>query len=171
MQFGGDVESEAGDLIAAERAYRRSYEIADEIGSEGFKTTPAVNLARMLCDLGRIDEAREFAEMAGNASATDDLGPQVMSRSVRSLVFAARGAFDEAERLGRDALEMFADAEDLEGQATIRIDRARVLQMTGRIDDAIAPVREALALFERKGNRPSSDATRAFLEELSGSTS
>ena len=30
----------------------------------------------------------------------------------------------------------------------------------------IAPAREALALFERKGNRPSSDATRAFLEEL-----
>jgi len=170
VHFAGDVESESGDLVAAERAYRRSYEIADRIGAEAYKTTPAVSLARTLCDLGRIDEAEEFAEIAGNASPADDLGPQSMSRSVRSLVSATRGMLDEAERLGMEALEIFAGAEDPEGQATIRTDRARVLKMAGRIDDAIAQGREALVLFERKGNRPSSDAARAFLEELGGSS-
>ena len=37
--FRGEVEFEAGDLTAAEAAHRRSYEILDQRGQEGFKST------------------------------------------------------------------------------------------------------------------------------------
>ena len=169
--FLGDVETEAGDLIAAERAYRRAYELADAIGSEAFKTTPAGALARTLCGLGRFEEAGDFATIAQDASTADDLGPQVAGRSVRSLVLAAGGKFDEAERLGREAIRMFADAEDPNTQARIGMDRARVLLMAGKTGEAEEAARSALSFFERKGNRASSVQTRTFLEELGASAS
>lgn len=164
--FLGDVEMEAGDPTAAERAYRRSYEIADEIGWEGFKTTPAGWLARMLCELGRFDEAERYTTIVRDATAADDLGPLVVGRSVEAVVLAARGRFDDAEHLGREAIRMFADAEDPDTQGLIRMDMARVLLMAGKIEEAAHAAQEALVFFERKGNRASSASTRTFLTRL-----
>lgn len=81
-------------------------------------------------------------------------------------MLAARGRFAEAEELGREAIQMFADAEDPNLQGRIRMDLAWVLRMAGKPTEAEYAAQEALAFFERKGNRPSSDATRAFIEEL-----
>jgi hypothetical protein len=44
------------------------------------------------------------------------------------------------------------------------MDLAQVLRMAGKSAEAEQAAREALALFERKGNRPSSSAARAFIE-------
>lgn len=164
--FLGDAETEAGDPIAAERAYRRSYEILDELGAEGFKSSAAALLARTLCELGRFDEAEGYATIARGVAAEDDLGPQVFGRSVQAMVLAARGRFAEAEELGREAIQMFADAEDPNLQGRIRMDLAWVLRMAGKTKEAEHAAREALVLFERKGNRPSSSAARAFIDEL-----
>jgi hypothetical protein len=46
------------------------------------------------------------------------------------------------------------------------MDLALVSRAAGNLTDATEAAREALALYERKGNRPSSSSTRAFLEEL-----
>jgi tetratricopeptide (TPR) repeat protein len=165
----GEVEMRAGDPAAAERAYRRNYEILDKAGDEGHKSTAAAELARVLCELGRFEEAEGYAAIARRVAAEDDLASQVVGRRAQALVLAARGELEEAERLSREAVRMFADAEcpNLLGDAWM--DLARVLRMAGRPDEAERAAGEALTRYERKGNRPSSAATRAFIEELSAS--
>ncbi len=164
--FLGQLEIEAGDAIAAERAIRRSYGIDDEMGREGYKSNTAAALAWALCGLDRFDEAAHYAAIARSTAAEDDLASQVYGRSVQAMVLAARGEFAEAEQLAREAVQMFEDAECPGSQGELRMELARVLHRAGRPAEAEQAAREALALFERKGNRPSSASAQAFIEEL-----
>ena len=109
--FLGNVELDAGDALAAERAFRTNYEILDAMGQEGFKSTAAAELAQTLCTLGRFDEAERFAIIARDVAAEDDLSSQVFGRSAHAIVLAARLQFDEAEQLAREAVEMLRGAE------------------------------------------------------------
>jgi len=161
----GDVELVAGDAEAAERAFRRNYEILDALGDEGHKSTGAANLARALCQLGRYDEAEEFAAIARNVAAEDDLASQAVGRSAEALVLAARGEFGEAELLAWEAVRLYADAESPNFQGDVWMDLAQVLRMAGKPAEAEQAAREALALYERKGNRPASESAREFIDE------
>jgi class 3 adenylate cyclase/tetratricopeptide (TPR) repeat protein len=162
----GTIELYNGDAVAAERALRRNYEILDALGDEGHKSTSAASLARVLCELGRFDEAEEYAEIGIRIAAEDDLASQTVGRSARALVLAARGALAEAERVAREAVELFENAESPTFQADRWIDLAKVLRTAGKVDEASRAAREALALYERKGNRPASASTRALIDEL-----
>jgi tetratricopeptide (TPR) repeat protein len=162
----GTLETWAGDTAAAERAQRKNYERLDGLGDEGHKSTAAGILARSLCDLGRLDEAETYAEIALRVAAEDDLASQTTGRSVRALVLAARGEFADAEPLAREAVDLYAEAEAPNFQADTWMDLAKVLRMAGKLDEAAGAAREALALYELKGNRPASASTRAFIEEL-----
>jgi class 3 adenylate cyclase/tetratricopeptide (TPR) repeat protein len=164
--FLGDAESAAGDSIAAEHAYRRGYELLDAYGFVGYKSTVAANLAHALCTLGRSDEAAEFASIAQSVAAEDDLASQVLGRSAQARVLSSRGALEEAEQLAREAVELCAEAEAPILQAEVRMDLAKVLRIAGKPADAEHAAREALALYERKGNAPAAALTRALIEEL-----
>jgi class 3 adenylate cyclase/tetratricopeptide (TPR) repeat protein len=165
----GYVEHCAGDARAEERAYRQMYGLLDELGDEGHKSTAAASLAQALCQLGRFDEAERYAIEARRIAADDDLISQVTGRSAQATVLAARGGFVEAERLARTAVEMLEGAEAPSLQGDIWMDLARVLRLAGKPAEAERAAREALALYERKGVRPLSAATHAFIEELAGS--
>jgi class 3 adenylate cyclase/tetratricopeptide (TPR) repeat protein len=162
----GQLELYAADAAAAERAYRENYDISDELGDEGHKSTGAANLARALCALERFDEAEGYAEMAVRIAAADDLASQTAGRSARALVLAARGELAEAERLAREAVALYADAETPNPQGDAWMDLANVLRTAGKPAEAAAAAREALSLYERKGNAPASASTRAFIEAL-----
>jgi tetratricopeptide (TPR) repeat protein len=166
----GALELHAADPAAAERAFRENYTVLDALGDEGHKSTAAGNLARALCELGRFDEAEGYAEEAMRIAAEDDLASQTGGRSARARVRAARGEFAEAEQLAREAVELFADAQMPNFQADGWMDLAKVLRMAGKALESEGAAREALALYKRKGNRPASAATRAFIEELSSGT-
>ena len=169
--FLGNLEREAHDAMAAERAFRRTYEILDEMGQEGLMSTAAGDLAQVLCTLGRFDEAERLATIARSAATEDDLSSQVSGRSAQAMVLASRGGFDQAERLAHEAVRMLEDAESPGTQGLVRMDLARVLLMAGKVEEAEEAAREALAFFERKGNQASSASTRAFLEDLASSGS
>jgi class 3 adenylate cyclase/tetratricopeptide (TPR) repeat protein len=164
--FLGQVEMAAGDAIAAERAYRRCYEILDETGHEGYKSTAAASLAGVLCTLGRFDEAEEYALIAQHVAPDDDLASQVLGRSAQALVHASRGELEEAERLARKAVQMCEEAEWPAARGDVRMDLARVLRMAGKSIDAEQAAREALELYEHKHDWPSAASTRAFLAQL-----
>ena len=164
--FLGDAESSAGDAIAAEHAYRHGYEVLDEFGYVGYKSTVAASLAHALCTLGRSDEAAEFATIAQSVAAEDDLASQVLGRSAQARVLSSRGALEEAEQLAREAVELCAEAEAPTLQAGARMDLAKVLRIAGKPADAGLAAREALALYERKGDAPAAALARAFIEGL-----
>ena len=162
----GHLERYAGDLRASERAFRENYDLLDELGDEGHKSTAAANLALALSYLERFDEAEPYAEIAVRVAAEDDLASQAPGRSARALVLASRGELDEAERLAREAVDLYLDAnaEAPSLQADTWMDLARVQRMAGKLEDGARAAQEALALYELKGNRPASASTRAFIE-------
>ena len=161
----GELEYRAGDLDAAERAARRAYEILDATGHVGIKTTHAADLATFLARLGRLEEAERFAAI-GRTAAEDDLSSQSSAGMAETIVLAARGELHGAEDRARAVVAMVADAEWPVAQGDGWIELARVLRAAGRPSEAEQASREALALYERKGDRASVDAAMAFLDEL-----
>ena len=73
-------------------------------------------------------------------------------RGTRSKLLARRGEFDPAVALAEEAVAMAADTDYLNLQGDICTDLAEVLTLGGRIDDAASRWREALEIYERKGN-------------------
>jgi tetratricopeptide (TPR) repeat protein len=163
--FRGELEYRAGDLDAAERAARRGYEILDATGHVGIKTTHAAALATYLARLGRLEEAERFAAI-GRTAADDDLSSQSSAGMAETIVLAARGELHGAEDRARAVVAMVADAEWPAAQGDARMELARVLRAAGRPSEAEQASREALAIYERKGDRPSVDAAMTFLDEL-----
>ncbi len=165
--FRGDIELLAGDAAAAEDAYRRSYDILHRLGDEGHKSTAAAALAAVLCELGRLDEAAAFAEMALAIAAEDDLASQAGGRTALARLRSGQGANEEGLRLAREATALLAEAEAPNQQGDAWMALAEVARVAGLIEDAAEAARTALGFYERKGNEPAVKSTRAFLDQLS----
>ncbi len=159
----GDVELLAGDYDAAERGLRRGWAALEQIGERGYSSSVAAYLAQALYGQGRLDEAEGFARRAQESTAPDDVWSQALSRGTLAKVLARRGSFGEADLLARDAVARLevTDAIDLHG--TVLLDRAEVLQLAGRDEDAASCLAGALLLFERKGNEVASERARRML--------
>ena len=84
----GWLEVLAGDLEAAEHAFRQGIEMLGSIGELGFRSTAAVNLAGALYEQGRFDEAAEMVGVSESLGASDDLVNQVGGRGVRAKLLA-----------------------------------------------------------------------------------
>ena len=87
-------------------------------------------------------------------------------RAGRAKLLARRGDLDEAEALAREAVALAAETEfvDLRGDSLLAL--AEVLRLAGRTDEAAEAMRQALALWEAKGNVIYAERTRALLAEL-----
>jgi Flp pilus assembly protein TadD len=83
-------------------------------------------------------------------------------------VLARRGAFAEGEALVRRALEVIRTSDEPDSQGEALLDLAEVLLLAGRPVDAEAPAREALELFELKGNVASTARARELLATIGG---
>jgi tetratricopeptide (TPR) repeat protein len=167
-EFGGEIETMAGDHEAAEQSFRKEYEIHQRLGDEAHGSTTAAFLALALCRLGRFDEADELATIARTTGAEDDLATQASARSAQALVRSARGEHDEARRLAREAVDMYAGAQSpwFHGNALMTL--AEVSRAAGVSDEAAEAARAALAQFERKGNEPGAASARALIDEVLG---
>jgi tetratricopeptide (TPR) repeat protein len=162
----GGLELSAGNAEAAERAFRRNYEGLEALGDEGHLSYAAGGLARALFELGRLEEAERYIETGLRLAAEDDIASQTMARSAQALVLAARGELAEAESLAREVVRLYADAQSPTFQGNAWLDLARVLRVVGKPAEAKEAAVEALAFYERKGNRPGSATARAFIDEL-----
>jgi hypothetical protein len=81
-------------------------------------------------------------------------------------VFAHTGRQTEAETRAREAVELGARTTDITLHAGALVDLADVLELAGRRNEAGPPLREALALFERKEDEVSAGRVRNRLREL-----
>jgi tetratricopeptide (TPR) repeat protein len=166
-EFGGEIELMAGNVEAAERSFRAEYDIHRRTGDEGHGSTSAADLALSLSRLDRFDEAEEMATIARAAGAEDDLATQASARSAQALVRSARGEHDEALRLAREAVDMWAGAQSPTYQGNSLMVLAEVSRAAGLPEEAMDAARAALAAYERKGHQPGAGSARALVDEIS----
>jgi ATP/maltotriose-dependent transcriptional regulator MalT len=148
----GAIEMLAGDLDGAQAELWRDYETLESMGERNYISTTAAFLAEVLYRKGDLDEAVRFTLVSEEVAAPDDVASQYLWRSVRGRVLARRGAVAEGEALVRASLDVIrtSDEPDSRGEALMAL--AEVLELAGRSAEAAGAVREALALFEEKGN-------------------
>jgi hypothetical protein len=65
---------------------------------------------------------------------------------------------------------MIQSSDDLNSQGEALIDLAEVLRLAGRTGEAAEVARDALALFEAKGNTVSAALARATVQELTSAS-
>src|SRR5919197_5201142 len=147
-----EVETLAGDDVAAERSVRTSCEQLEELGDTGYRSTATARLAESLYTLGRFAEADEATQVAEGLSGPDDLVSQALWRQVRAKLLARAGSHAEAETLAREAVSQVGQTDMVDSHARALADLGAVLPLAGRVDDAEREFEQALNLFERKGN-------------------
>jgi len=147
-----EVERLAGDLGEAERELRRDYDALAAIDERYYRSTVAAFLSQVLWAAEKFDEALEFSKVAEAIGEADDVLTQVPWRGARAKVLAARGDAVEAVRLAREAVDLARTTADPRLQADALIDLAEVFTSIGDGESAGPPLREALELYERKGD-------------------
>jgi class 3 adenylate cyclase len=165
--FVGPLEVLAGNTERAAEVMRASYEEMTATGDRSFASTVAAWLGMGLVELGRWDEAWQYATIARETSSTDDVASQVTGRSVQARVLAARGDIAEAVALAAEAVEMSEATDYLQMTGDTLVDQAHVLRGAGRSSEALEAARAGLERYERKGVIPSIARTRALIAEWS----
>jgi len=159
----------AGDLEAAARYFRRSNEFLEAHGMRNVLSGSAPQLGRVLCALGRYDEAAPLAQLGRQLAAEHDVWAQLLWRRAQALVDAASGEHAEAERLAREAVAIAERTDGLNLQGDALCDLAKVLAAAGKPDEAGAALQQALARYERKENIVMAERVRARLKGLPSS--
>jgi tetratricopeptide (TPR) repeat protein len=161
------VELLAGDPAAAERELRWGYE---SLGQMGATTEVAPVLAALLAQAlyaqGRDDEALRFSELSEDAAAPDDLSAHVQWRAARAKVLARIGRSEEGETLAREAVALAEQTDFLVVHGDALVDLAEVLRLAGRATEAAPALRDAIRLYDRKGNVVSSRRAATLLAEV-----
>jgi tetratricopeptide (TPR) repeat protein len=146
------VEALAGDLVAAETAWREGCRILSDIGDVSFLASHQAELADVLCATGHLDEAEQLSELAEAGAASDDIYTQVAWRVARARAKAHRGDPSEAEPLAREAVALASktDALVMTGRAYLAL--GEVVAADGRMTEAIEAATAGEAAFKQKGD-------------------
>jgi tetratricopeptide (TPR) repeat protein len=161
----GWLELMAGRPDEAERILGEAADVLWALDSVGPAQILSCMHAYALYGLARYDEA-EGAAAKGWDPTSQDLAGNVLSLSVRAMVAARRGAFEDAEKMARDAIALIEAGDFINDQADARMALAEVLQLAGRVSEAAEAVREALDRYGVKGNVTQSVMAEARLAEL-----
>ncbi len=160
------LEMLAGDLDAAERCLRQGMEMLGSIGELGFRSTMAANLAHVLYEQDRLDEAAEMIGVSEDLGASDDLVNQIQLGGVRAKLLAREGRIDEALASAEEAVAM-SDGTDFWDNLSIAPENlGEVYRLAGRRNDAIAAFGRALDVLERKGVLPAVEQIRAKIASV-----
>jgi tetratricopeptide (TPR) repeat protein len=163
---GTQIEAMAENWAAAEAISRSAWETLVGLGEKGFASTIAAQLAVVLARQGKADAAIEFADAGAELGSPSDIATQATARQGKAEALAIRGDLEIAESLAREAvnLQSATDAIGESGEAYISL--AVVLERAGKADKAANAIRQAIELFERKGNLASLANARARLQRL-----
>ena len=154
------VEQLAGDLETAERELRRDDEALAAIGETYFRSTVAARLAAVLVARGDVEGASRYSELAEEIGDADDVETQVAWRGARARGLAARGDSAQAITLATEAAALTEATSDGLLRAEALVDLGDVLESAGDHERSGPPLREALRLYEAKGNVAAAAALR-----------
>ena len=164
--FSEDVGLLLGDAEFTERETREAYGRFKAMADKSYRSSMATLLAEALYQLHRYEEAEQIADIGIALGSTDDVATHVRGRAVKAKLLAAKGDFDGAERLAREAVECSNDSDDLFIRGYVLMSLAEVLRCAGHEDEAKAALHEAADLSDRKGNVTMARNARACLAEL-----
>ena len=151
---------------AAEERLRAGYERLEEMGDRAFLATTAALLARALHDQGRDPEALAFAEICEQTAAPADLVAQIAWRGSSARILAGQGETERAQQLAREAVALAETTDLLCDHGDALIDLTEALRAAGYLEAATETARQALALYERKGNLVAAGRGRSLLHDL-----
>ncbi|HET7353812.1 MAG TPA: tetratricopeptide repeat protein, partial [Gaiellaceae bacterium] len=140
--------------------------ILEKAGERAWLSTGACRYAEALYELGRLDEAEEWALKGAAMGGSDDVTTQILALQVRAKVLGRRGEHDEAERIAREAATRADTTDNPIAQGDARRDLAEVLEVAGRRDEAAAVLHDALERYERKGALVPAEHVREKLAAL-----
>ena len=160
------VELLAGDIDAAERELRRDDAALAAIDESYFRSTVAAILANVLWRQGALEEADAYAVLAKQLADEDDVWSQAAWRTAQAKILADHDRGDDAIALAQAAVDLVTPTEDVELRAETLADLGFVLERAGRHEASGPPLREALRLYEQKGDRPSAGLIKRRLAEL-----
>jgi Flp pilus assembly protein TadD len=153
----------AGQPAAAEERLRLGYRRLQEMGERALLATTAAMLAQAIQAQGRHQEAESFCLVSERTAAAEDIPTQLVWRSVRAKLLGREGRVGEAETLAREAVRLAEPTDLLTMHADALVDLAEILGLRGRSAVADAAARQALALYQRKGDRASPARARLHL--------
>jgi class 3 adenylate cyclase/tetratricopeptide (TPR) repeat protein len=168
--FSEEVGLLLGDAEFAERELRAGYEFLEAIGEHGLRSTIATHLAEALYCLDRKADAEPFADLSLELSSRDDIASQARGRAVKAKLLAAKGDYEAAYDLAREAVRLSGDTDDLFMHGQVLMAQAEVLSLGGRDADAIPVLRQAVEVSERKGNVVTAQEARGRLADLHAGT-
>ncbi|MGH3065579.1 MAG: BTAD domain-containing putative transcriptional regulator, partial [Gaiellaceae bacterium] len=160
----GEIELLAGDPTSAERVLRELCDELKRIHDWSHLASRAGDLAEALYAQDSLDEADEWTRTAETHSALDDRDAQLLWMPVRAKILARRGEFEAAEQLARGAVVLSELSDALNRRAKAQCDLATVLRLSGH--DAVSVLKQALDLYEQKGNLVGAAHVRALQEDL-----
>jgi class 3 adenylate cyclase/tetratricopeptide (TPR) repeat protein len=161
-----EVAMLAGHPERAEQDLREGAAFLEAAGERGWLSTVAEVLAEVLYQLGRYDEAEEWSRRSEEASPPDDVVSHARWRAVRAKVLARRGDAKDADRLSAESVEWAFRSDMPKARGDCLFDRGEVLRLLGRSDEAHAALKEALAVYERKGITPAIERTTQAIAHL-----
>jgi class 3 adenylate cyclase/tetratricopeptide (TPR) repeat protein len=161
-----DIAVIEGDHERAVQHLRLLCQRLEEVGQRGFLASYGPALGRSLCAIGRYDEAEPLALLGRDLSDDDDTDSQMLWRQALAIVYVHQGNVVEADALVRKAIAIADRTDSLNGQADTRCDLAEVLAASGRVEEAVEALEQALKLYGRKKNLALVAQVRDRLAEL-----
>ena len=144
---GASMEMLAGDADAAERELHDAIDVATDMGASRYIALYRTQLARVLLEQGRNEDAAAELEQARDIYNGDPAW-----KVAEALLLARRGETEEAVALAREALASMADSDNITAHAEVLVDVAEVLRAHGDLVGAADSLAAAVVLHDEKGN-------------------
>ena len=130
-----------------------------------YRATIAGWLARILFLRGDLEGASEYSQIALDLAEEDDVDAHVRIQLVQARLLAADND-DRAVAMAEQAVGQSSGMADLILRGDAQVDLAQVLTILRGPEMAEPPLREALALFEQKGDAVSVERVRGLLDRV-----
>jgi DNA-binding SARP family transcriptional activator len=149
--LAAEIELLADDPAGSERILRGLCDRLEHAGDLSHLASRASDLAEALVELGSLDEAETWTQVAERHAAPGDRNAQLAWRVVRARIRALRGELGAAEQLAREGVALADETDDFGRRAKAYRELGRVLRLAGDDAGACSALDRAIELFERKG--------------------
>jgi tetratricopeptide (TPR) repeat protein len=163
---GAPIEFLAQDPVEAERLLRSGLKDLERLGATHDTGGLAAYLAEALYQQGRISEARSALESATERAA-QDVVYVVRIRTMRAKLFAHDRLPEKAVMTAQEAVRIADSTDSPNLRAEARFNLGEVLAECGAGSEAAASTfRDAVQLFDAKGNMVAARRTQAKVSQL-----